>query len=100
MLFFFELQLFVMLLLTVILGEVAGRGAALIVWSVFTVLSLVGERVARRHWGQLTEAPEAAPANDETRTRWTRQLLHTWRRSNILMVVGTIGFGAWYGLAR
>jgi hypothetical protein len=93
--FFFEFQLFVILLLTVILAEVAGRGMALILWCVFAVLSHTGELWARRHFAYVPkEKPEFG--HEEIGDRWARTLLYSWRRSNNLLLIGAAGFGIWY----
>lgn len=99
MTFFFEFQIFVMLMLTIILGEVSGRGIALVVWSVLTALSMIGEVVARRRWGHLISEPQEGVV-DEVQIRWTRTLFYSWRRSNLILTAGTIGFVAWYFITR
>ncbi|MFN0074722.1 MAG: hypothetical protein ACKVVP_24840 [Chloroflexota bacterium] len=95
MVFFFELQIFVMLLLTIILGEVVGRGAAALLWSGFTVISHIAEFWARRHFANV---PREAPAagHEEIGDRWARTLLYSWRRSNTLLLIGAAVFGVWY----
>jgi hypothetical protein len=93
--FFFEFQLFIILLLTVILAEVAGRGVALILWSVFTVVSHTGEVWARRHFAHVPKEPPKV-GHEEMGDRWARTLLYSWRRSNNLLLIGAAAFGIWY----
>ena len=92
MLFFFELGLFVLAMLTLTLGEFVSRGLALGLWLACTVLSLLGYLVASR--STLTEGEQSRL--DE---RWTRTLLYTWRRTNALLVVGAAAVAGWYWLA-
>jgi hypothetical protein len=98
MTFFFEFQIFAMLMLTIILGEVSGRGVALIVWSVLSTLSIIGEVIARRRWGHLVSELQEGEV-DEVQVRWTRTLFISWRRSNLIVTAGTIGFVGWYFIA-
>ena len=95
MVFFFEFQLFVILLLTVILAEVAGRGIALILWTVFTAISHGAELWARRHFAHVPKEPPEI-GREEVGDRWARALLYSWRRSNNLLLLGAAGFGVWY----
>ena len=93
--FFFEFQLFVILLLTIILAEVVGRGAALILWCSFTVVSHAAEVWARRHFAHVPKEPPEV-GQEELGDRWARTLLYSWRRSNNLLLIGAAGFGVWY----
>ena len=92
MLFFFELGLFALAMLTLALGEFVSRGLALGLWLACTVLSLLGYLLASR--SALTEAQQSRL--DE---RWSRTLLYTWRRTNALLVVGAVAVAGWYWLA-
>lgn len=99
MLFFFELSLFVLLVITIALAEFVGRGQAFGMWVGFTLLSVAGELTLRRRWATLARQntdsePEAVD------TRWTRTLLYTWRRTNLLLLIGTLFFGLWYWFSR
>lgn len=91
MLFFFELFLFVLVMLTLALGEFVSRWLALVLWLVATAFTLVGYAVARRSLANI-----AAGSPDE---RWALTLLYNWRRSNVLLLVGAVVVGAWYWLA-
>jgi len=93
--FFFEFQLFIILLLTIILAEVGGRGLALLVWSVFTVISHLAELWARRHFAHVPKEPPQY-GQEEIGNRWARTLLYSWRRTNNLLLIGAAGFGIWY----
>jgi hypothetical protein len=83
-LFFFELLVFLLSMLTLGLGEFVGRGLALGVWLACTAASLVGYLLAHR-----------STALDD---RWNRTLLYTWRRTNALLLFGAIVVGGWYWL--
>ncbi len=115
MLFFFELGLFLLIMVTLALGEFVSRGAALTVWLVATALSLAGYLLARRPLLRLASeatrppaAPEPSPpmsspgppvdpaaALDQ---RWARTLLHYWTRTNLLLLLGAAVVGGWYWL--
>ena len=92
MLFFFELGLFALAMLTLALGEFVSRGLALGLWLACTVLSLLGYLLASR--SALTEDQQSRL--DE---RWARTLLYTWRRTNALLVVGAVAVAGWYWFA-
>lgn len=100
MLFFFELFLFVLVMLTLALGEFVSRWLALVLWLVVTVFSLIGYVLARQSLLGLadgtSERPEATPLDE----KWARTLLYNWRRSNALLVLGAFVVGGWYWLAR
>jgi hypothetical protein len=53
MLFFFELAIFLLVMVTLGLGEFVGPGAALAVWLTATLASLVGYGLARRSLAEL-----------------------------------------------
>ena len=91
MLFFFELGLFALAMLTLALGEFVSRGLALGLWLACTLLSLLGYLLASR--SALTKGQQSRL--DE---RWTRTLLYTWRRTNALLVVGAVAVAGWYWL--
>ena len=91
MLFFFELFLFVLVMLTLALGEFVSRWLALVLWLVVTVFTLVGYVLARRSLGKV------APGTPDG--KWALTLLYNWRRSNVLLVIGAFAVGAWYWLA-
>jgi hypothetical protein len=111
MLFFFELFLFVLVMLTLALGEFVSRGLALGLWMAMTVLCLAGYLLARQSLQaraeseatdqprstETTAAPGAEAALDE---RWARTLLYNWRRTNVLLLVGVVAVGCWYWLGR
>lgn len=128
MLFFFELFLFVLVMLTLALGEFVSRGLALGLWIVATILALIGYLLARQSLRDLarvdapTKGPPASPAtasesppastvessSEEPRAepadpideKWARTLLYNWRRTNVLLLVGVIVVDAWYWLGR
>src|SRR5215216_799656 len=62
MLFFFELFLFVLVMLTLALGEFISRGLALCLWLVMTALCLIGYLVARQ--ALRARAEREAPRQD------------------------------------
>jgi hypothetical protein len=97
--FFFELQLFIMLLVTLIVGEVIGRGQALSLWCTFTVISHGAEMWARRHFARVP-SDGTMSGREEVGDRWARTLLYSWRRTNNLLLLGVAGFGAWYVSTR
>jgi hypothetical protein len=127
MLFFFELFLFVLVLLTLAIGELVSRGLALGLWLVITAFALVGYVLARGSLVALArepgdaitptapadhaqaEAEEATPAAEHSPSgptsgptpmdaRWARTLLYTWRRTNALLLLGALAVGGWYWL--
>ena len=103
MLFFFELFLFVLVLLTLALGEFVGRWLALILWLVVTAFTLVGYVVARTALRPLLEGRTMLPAGNDGPSpldeKWARTLLYNWRRSNVLLLLGVVAVAAWYRLA-
>lgn len=116
MLFFFELFLFVLVLLTLALGEFVSRGLALGLWLVMTAFALVGYLVARQALRRRVDgeaatserpAPDPAPharsergASDPLDEKWARTLLYNWRRTNVLLILGVAAVGGWYWLGR
>jgi hypothetical protein len=128
MLFFFELFLFVLVMLTLALGEFASRGLALTLWSVVTAFTLVGYVLARYSLRSvlagesvitLPKPPEPASGPDDVSEstdgnepaaqappfeptpldeKWAKTLLYNWRRSNVLLVIGAVVVGGWYWL--
>lgn len=121
MLFFFELGLFLLVMVTLALGEFVSPGAALSVWLVATAGSLGGYLLARRPLVRLASSPLSAPTNcapglppgDPTAAsptpappdpaaaldrRWARTLLHYWGRTNLLLLLGAALVGGWYWL--
>lgn len=60
MLFFFEMFLFVLVMLTLALGEFVSRWLALILWLIATVFALVGYVLARRSLQTIIAAGDAA----------------------------------------
>jgi hypothetical protein len=119
MLFFFELFLFVLVMLTLALGEFVSRWLALVLWLVVTVFALVGYVLARQSLGGLlgggpahgpggeSDGPEGGPTASDGEAsrpapldeRWARTLLYNWRRSNVLLVLGAAAVAGWYWLA-
>jgi hypothetical protein len=112
MLFFFELFLFVLIMLTLALGEFVSRGLALGLWLAVTALALIGYLFARQALRSRVEReattpdlpapddrPNAGPpgALDE---KWARTLLYNWRRSDALLILGAVVVGVWYWLGR
>ncbi len=93
MLFFFELGLFVLAMLTLALGEFVNRVLALSLWLVCTAASLAGYAAALR---LLPRPRETRSGLDE---KWAGTLLYTWRRTNAVLLVGAILVGAWYWAA-
>lgn len=116
MLFFFELFLFVLVLLTLALGEFVSRGLALGLWLVMTAFALVGYLLARqalrgRLDGEASASARPTPestaparpepgAADPLDEKWARTLLYNWRRTNVLLILGVAAVGAWYWLGR
>jgi hypothetical protein len=129
MLFFFELFLFVLVMLTLALGEFVDRAAALGLWIVVTAIALGGYLLARQSLRSLAdaqdvsaesadeaapahtlptaapdEAPSSPPAGADAPTpldeKWARTLLYNWRRTNVLLLVGVAVVGVWYWLGR
>ena len=116
MLFFFELFLFLLIMLTLGLAEFVNLGAALGVWLTCTAASLVGYVLASRSVRRPNPPapfPEGrgedgsplpfreggsgglGPSLDE---KWGRTLLYNWRRTNALLVLGALVVGVWYWL--
>jgi hypothetical protein len=96
-LFFFELGLFVLIMLTLALAEFVSRGLALGVWLACTAASLIGYVLARRSLSPPKPATADRPETlDET---WARTLLYTWRRTNVLLLLGALLVGGWYRLS-
>jgi hypothetical protein len=110
MLFFFELFLFVLVMLTLALGEFVSRWLALVLWLVVTVFSSIGYVLARQSLGRVARESSSA-ARDQGSTiaetqqpgaldeKWARTLLYNWRRSNVMLVLGTVAVAGWYWLA-
>ena len=61
MLFFFELFLFVLVMLTLALGEFVSRWLALVLWLVVTVFALVGYVLVRQALGGLLAGGSIQP---------------------------------------
>lgn len=120
MLFFFELFLFVLVMLTLALGEFVSRWLALVLWLVVMVFSLVGYVLVRQSLGGLlaggsmpapgdalpepagdspVSAAGDAPAPTPLDEKWARTLVYNWRRSNVLLVLGAVAVAGWYWLA-
>lgn len=127
MLFFFELFLFVLVMLTLALGELVSRWLALVLWLVVTVFALIGYVLVRRSLSRLAFGDSGAspalprrPDSEETGPpdgdrpvppgdsaqrdpldeKWARTLLYNWRRSNVLLVAGAVLVAGWYWLSR
>jgi|SRR5215212_2766085 len=125
MLFFFELFLFVLVMLTLAIGEFVGRGVALGLWLVVAAFALVGYLPARSALRPLLDresaaaSPSAAPpergedgatgshheaeatdAPTPLDEKWARTLLYNWRRANALLVLGLLAVAGWYWLGR
>lgn len=141
MLFFFELLLFVLVMVTLALGEFVGRGWALGLWLLATALGIGGYFLARGTLqplltGQIshlptlpsnppsTRQPSTAPAAEADTTgqaesmaeapaephaeadsaptpldaKWAQTLLYNWRRTNVLLLLGTLATFGWYWL--
>ena len=103
MLFFFELFLVVLVLLTLALGEFVSRFLALVLWLVVTAFTLVGYVLARGAVRPILEGRAMLPAGPDGPSpldeRWARTLLYNWRRSNVLLVLGAVAVTGWYWLA-
>ena len=118
MLFFFELFLFVLVMLTLALGEFVSRWLALVLWLVVTVFALIGYVLVRQSLGGLlaggsasgpggaSPGPDDAPSGPGVAQRpapldekWAQTLLYNWRRSNVLLVLGAVVVAGWYWLA-
>lgn len=127
MLFFFELFLFVLVMLTLALGEFVSRWLALVLWLVVTAFALTGYVLVRRSLGRLasgetgpspalperpvsaetkaSDADRPGPPGDATQRdpfdeKWARTLLYNWRRSNVLLLLGAVLVAGWYWLGR
>ncbi len=123
MLFFFELFLFVLVLMTLAIGEFVSRGLALGLWLVVTAFALGGYVLARgalatlaagevvagtapveppgHAAGSIDEgepAPVDVPREGPTPldARWARTMLYNWRRANALLLLGALAVGGWY----
>lgn len=116
MLFFFELFLFVLVMVTLALGEFVSRWLALMVWGASTALVILGYLLARQSLRDvlrgavptddtLPEPPGVPPAEPPSPAitaldeRWARTLLYNWRRTNVLLIVGACVVAGWYWLA-
>ncbi len=62
MLFFFEMFLFVLVMLTLALGEFLSRWLALVLWLVVTAFTLVGYLLARQSLRSIIAGGDAPPA--------------------------------------
>ena len=104
MLFFFELFLFVLVMLTLALGEFVSRALALGLWLLMTAFALIGYLLARqalraRLDGEPTTREAAADAQPDAASpdpldeRWARTLLYNWRRTNVLLILGALATG-------
>jgi hypothetical protein len=125
MLFFFELFLFVLVMLTLALGEFVSRGVALGLWLAATAFGVGGYFLARGALAPVlarepsdqgvtagplatpdagTDEPATAPPTPSTDAptpldeRWARTLLYNWRRANVLLLIGLLAVGGWYWL--
>jgi hypothetical protein len=125
MLFFFELFLFVLVMLTLAIGEFVNRGLALGLWLVVTAFALGGYLLARGALAGLAAgevgagaappeppghasaapdepepAPDAVPHDGPTPldARWARTMLYNWRRANAILLLGVLAVGGWYWL--
>ena len=103
MLFFFELFLFVLLMLTLALGEFVSRWLSLVLWLVVTGFSLIGYVLARLSLSGVsgdgvpaTGGSSPVTSLEPTDEKWARTLLYNWRRSNALLVLGAVVVGCWY----
>ena len=109
MLFFFELGMFLLIMVTLALGEFVSRGAALTTWLVATIVSLMSYVLARRPLVRLAASPPSSPTDVASGQmppdpaaaldrRWARTLLHYWGRTNLLLLLGAALGGGWYWL--
>jgi hypothetical protein len=108
MLFFFELLLFVLVMVTLAIGEFVSRGAALGLWLVATAFTVGGYFLARGALAPVLVGESSEPATSphsqsgEVPTpldeRWARTLLYNWRRANVLLLIGLLVVGGWYWL--
>ena len=120
MLFFFELFLFVLVMLTLALGEFVSRGLALTLWLVVSAFTLVGYIFARQSVKSIlaggSAIPLARPSDSQSETdeygeqgasgqlapltpideKWANTLLYNWRRTNVLLVIGAVVVSGWY----
>ncbi len=109
MLFFFELGVFLLIIVTLALGEFVSCGAALTVWLAATLVSLAGYLLARRPLVRLAASPPEAPIASAPQPpgdpaaaldqRWARTLIHYWGRTNLLLLLGAAVVVGWYWLA-
>ena len=104
MLFFFELFLFVLVMLTLALGEFVSRWLAPVLWLVVTAFALVGYVLVRQSLrgtlaGESSGADGGSAGAGALDEKWARTLLYNWRRSNVLLVLGAVVVAGWYWLA-
>jgi hypothetical protein len=92
-LFFFEAGFFALALAALALAEFWGRGQALVLWAVLTVLSLLGGPLVR---ARLARTPPA----DRAEAQWRRALIDSWRHFDKLLLVGLAILAAWWWVGR
>jgi hypothetical protein len=118
MLFFFELALFILIMVTLAVGEFVSRGLALWVWGVATVASLGGYALSRARLSgphpnpppggeeagtsalRGTSALGGVKPRDPLQDKWTSTLLYNWRRTNAILILGMVVVAGWYWLSR
>ena len=115
MLFFFELFLFILVMVTLALGEFVSRWLALMVWGAATALVILGYLLASQSLRDVLRGavpaddtvPDAdrppveppSPAITALDEKWARTLLYNWRRTNVLLILGACVVAGWYWLA-
>ncbi len=93
MLFFFEAGFFVLAILALVVAEVWGPGAALLLWVVVTVGSLLSGGVTR------SRASRRQPV-DRLDEQWWRALGEGWRHLDRLLLLGLLALGGWWLVGR
>lgn len=93
MLFFFEAAFLVLALAALAVGELWGRGPALIGWAVVTALAWLAAPLVRARLAD-------QPAEDELEVRWRRMLADNWRHFNLLLLFGLAALALWWWLSR
>jgi hypothetical protein len=96
MVFFFEFGVFALAMATLAVAEFLSRGAALAIWGGITALSLVTYLAYR---GRAPRDSSGMPRGDVDARFWAT-LLYSWRRTNVILVIGTLVVAAAWAVGR